>query len=143
MTAPSHPTEPAPGNGLGAPESFQDPDPGTERRPGGDFGPQTGTQSLDFDGCNRDCRIKGAHTFVWGCCEHAPKPEPTVSISVVYQDTDGYPSIGFDTYTVDQLAELIEPALRDSIIPVHADCLGDLARTAAEAIIHRHDKEQQ
>jgi hypothetical protein len=47
VTAPSHPTEPAPGNGLSAPEGFQNPDPGTERRPGGEFGPQTGAEGRE------------------------------------------------------------------------------------------------
>lgn len=85
----------------------------------------------DFDGCNRDCRIKGAHTLVWGGCEHAPRPEPTVSMSVVYRDTDGHNSIGFDTYTVPELARLIEPAVGDPL----------KAAAAAHAIVHRHDKE--
>jgi hypothetical protein len=97
----------------------------------------------DFNGCNRDCRIKGAHTLIWRLCEHAPKPEPTVSMSVVYQDTDGHPSIGFDTFTVPELAELITAALRASTLPVNGDDLVDIGTVAAHAIVHRNDKEQR
>jgi hypothetical protein len=95
----------------------------------------------DFDGCHRACRRAGVHSLIWGGCEHAVPPEPTVSMSVVYTDTDGHQSIGFDQYTAAELAAVIEPALRASDIPVHADHLGDLAHTAAEAIIHQHGKE--
>jgi hypothetical protein len=113
----------------------------------------------DFDGCNRDCRIKGAHTLVWRLCEHAPKPEPTVSMSVISQDTDGHPSIGFDEYTVQQLADLIEPALRAVAVRLGPNALAalgrgetvglsggeyaDLARQAAHTIIHRNDQDQR
>lgn len=90
----------------------------------------TTDQTADFDGCNRRCRLAGAHTLAWGECEHAPKPEPTVSLSRVYTDTDGYPSIGFDAYTVPELARLIEPALGDPL----------KAAAAARRIVHRHDE---
>jgi hypothetical protein len=46
VTAPSLDPEPAPRTALNAPESAQDPVSGTERRPGGEFGPQTGAQSF-------------------------------------------------------------------------------------------------
>jgi hypothetical protein len=65
----------------------------------------------DYDGCRRPCAQSGQHTFIPGECEYAPEPEPTVSISRVYTDTDGQQSIGFDTYTLQGLAELIEDAL--------------------------------
>lgn len=90
-------------------------------------------------GCARGCSEQ--HTYRYGRCALGVPPEPTVSLSRVFTAADGHPAIGFDTYTVEQLAELIEPALRDSSIPFHADYLGDLASTAAEAIIHRHAKE--
>jgi hypothetical protein len=86
-------------------------------------------QNTDYDGCNRRCRLAGAHTLAWGECEHAPQPEPTVSLSCVYTDTDGHPSIGFDTYTVPELARLIEPVLGDPL----------KAAAAARRIVHRHD----
>lgn len=67
----------------------------------------------DFDGCTRDCRTAGRHTLVWGRCELAEPPEPTVSMSRVYADTDGGQSIGFDVYTADELAQkVIGPALQ-------------------------------
>lgn len=75
----------------------------------------------------------------YGGCDHADRPEPTVSMSKVYTDSDGFPSIGFDQYTVAQLAELIEPALRDADVEVTADYFPDLALAAARAIVHRND----
>ncbi|MFF7147527.1 hypothetical protein ACFZAO_05570 [Streptomyces griseoaurantiacus] len=110
-----------------------------------------------FDGCGRRCRKSLTHTLVYGECEHAPKPEPTVSMFHVYTDTDGYPSIGFDSYTVQQLADLIEPALRRVSVRLGPNALAmlqrgetvglsggeyaDLAREAAHAIVHRNDPE--
>lgn len=54
------------------------------------------TDQPDFDGCRRACRLAGAHTLVWGECEHAPetsRPEPTISIARVEPLHDGYPGI--------------------------------------------------
>jgi hypothetical protein len=110
----------------------------------------------DFDGCNPECRKSRKHTLRWGGCEHAPKPEPTVSMSKIYMDPeDGYPSIGFDAYTAAELAELIEPALRTINIRLGPNALALLERgqtvslsageyvsmalAAADAIIHRND----
>lgn len=109
----------------------------------------------DFDGCGRKCRLARKHTLTWGECEHASKPEPTVSLSKIFKDTDGYPSIGYDSYTVQQLAELIEPALRNVQVRLGPNALAmlqrgeavglsggeyaDLAREAAYAIVHRND----
>ena len=112
----------------------------------------------DFDGCNRECRKAGAHTLRWGGCERAPEPEPTVSMSMIYKDPeDGYPSIGFDSYTVAGLADLIEPALRRVHARIGPNALAmlhrgetvalsggeyaDLAREAAHAIVHRNDEQ--
>lgn len=108
-----------------------------------------------FDGCGRRCRKNLAHTLVYGECEQAPPPEPTVSMSKIFKDTDGYPSIGFDAFTVQQLADLIEPALRRVALRLGPNALAmlqrgetvslsggeyaDLAREAAHAIVHRHD----
>ncbi|MDX3637792.1 hypothetical protein PV728_47990 [Streptomyces europaeiscabiei] len=92
----------------------------------------------DFDGCRRTCRQKGAHTRVWGECEHGVKPEPTVRLSRVYTDTDGFPSIGFDSYTVAQLGELITAGLRASDLPVNGDDLVDVGLVAAHAIFNRN-----
>jgi hypothetical protein len=84
----------------------------------------------DFDGCRRACRLAGAHTLVYGECEQAPEPEPTVSLPRVYTAADGRPSIGFDAYTVPQLARLIEAAVGDPL----------RAAAAARAIVHRNDE---
>lgn len=113
------------------------------------------SEPADFDGCNSECRKAGKHTLNWGRCEHAIPPEPTVSMSVVYDDTDGHKSIGFDTYTVPQLAELIEPALRTIKICIGPNArallergqevrlsageYASLALAAADAIVHRND----
>ncbi|MFJ3141672.1 hypothetical protein ACIPJM_04375 [Streptomyces halstedii] len=91
--------------------------------------------TTDFDGCRRTCRIKDQHTLVWGECEHAAQPEPTVSMSKIYTDSDGHPSIGFDRYTAQQLADLIEPALRKASLAGGYD---RLALAAAYQIIHRN-----
>lgn len=93
----------------------------------------------DFDGCNSECRHAGQHTLRWGGCEHAAEPEPTVSMSVVYRDHDGQNSIGFDSYTVPQLGELITAGLQASDLPVNGDDLVDVGLVAAHAIIHRND----
>ena len=98
----------------------------------------------DFDGCHRACRVKAAHSLIWGGCEHAIPPEPTVSMSMVYTDSeDGYPSIGFDAYTVAELGELITAGLRASDLPVNGDDLVDVGLVAAHAIIHRNDKPKE
>jgi hypothetical protein len=113
------------------------------------------TDLTDFDGCGRKCRLTGKHTLVWGECEHASKPEPTVSLSKIFKDTDGYPSIGYDEYTVQRLADLIEPALRNVQVRLGPNALAmlqrgetvslsggeyaDLAREAAYSVVHRND----
>lgn len=105
----------------------------------------------DFDGCMRACRKQGKHTRVWRECEFGIRPEPTVSMSKVYVDTDGHNSIGFDIYTAEQLAEdVIEPALRgirmqlgsegEVIRPFeHEESGMEVARWIARAIIRRND----
>lgn len=103
----------------------------------------TGQVEPDFDGCHRTCRIKGAHSLIWGGCEHAVPPEPTVSLSVTYTDHNGHPSIGFDTYTVQQLAGLITPALCTGDagwpIPFDEQAGHTVALRVAHAIVHRND----
>ncbi|WP_328545384.1 hypothetical protein [Streptomyces europaeiscabiei] len=94
----------------------------------------------DFDGCRRTCRQKGTHTRVWGDCEHGVEPEPTVRLSRVYTEADGFRSIGFDSYTVQQLAELIERGMRGAGVRVSAGRYGDLAHAAAVEIATRHRK---
>lgn len=109
-----------------------------------------------FDGCGRICRKTFTHTLVWGECEYAPQPEPTVSMSHVFTDIDGQKSIGFDSFTVEQLADLIEPALRRVTVRLGPNAIAmlqrgetvglsggeyaDLAREAAHAIVHRNDE---
>jgi hypothetical protein len=112
-----------------------------------------------FDGCGRRCRKTLAHTLVYGECEHAPLPEPTVTMSRVFTDTDGHKSIGFDSFTVQQLADLIEPAMRRVTVRLGPNALAmlqrgesvdlsggeyaDLAREAAHAIVHRNVEESR
>lgn len=112
----------------------------------------------DFGGCHRECRKRGKHSRVWGGCEFGIRPEPTVNMSVVFTDTDGHPSIGYDSYTTEQLAgDIIEPVLRNLRMTVGADRLAELnqgktirpfadeesgmgvARLIAKAIVHRND----
>lgn len=115
------------------------------------------TEAEDFDGCRRLCRTKGKHTLIIGACARAPKPEPVVSMSKIFVADDGYPAIGYDSYTVQELADLIEPALRQVQINLGPNALtmlqrgetvglsggeyADLAREAAHAIVYRHDRE--
>jgi hypothetical protein len=99
------------------------------------------TNQEDFDGCYRKCRVQGKHSLEYGRCEHADKPEPTVSMSKAFIGTDGHPSIGFDQYTVQQLAdELIEPALRLVGLRLPDGEFSILARAASYAIVHRNDE---
>lgn len=103
---------------------------------------------VGIDGCSRPCHTAilagGDHTRRWGDCIHGVPPEPKVSMSKVYMDTDGYPSIGFDSYTEQELADLIEPAMRG--LKIHTDLWDfeyrNLARAAAHAIIHRNDEDR-
>ncbi|MFJ1560594.1 NUDIX domain-containing protein [Streptomyces mirabilis] len=64
-------------------------------------------------------------------------------MSVVYKDTDGYPSIGFDTYTVEQLADLIADAFVSpepgTMLPLDRAAANGFALHAAKAIVHRND----
>jgi len=112
----------------------------------------------DFDGCGRKCRLAQKHTLTWGECERAPVPEATVSLSKIFRDGDGYPSIGYDSYTVQELADLIEPALRKVQIRLGPNALAmlqrgetvglsggeyaDLSYEAAYAIVHRNDRQK-
>jgi len=112
----------------------------------------------DFDGCRRECRKRGEHTRIWGECEFGIRPEPTVNMSKVYTADDGYPAIGYDSYTAEQLAEdIIEPTLRgirmhvgsenaqkiamgQPIRPFEDEESGmEVARWIARAIIRRND----
>jgi hypothetical protein len=92
-------------------------------------------------GCAPDCTHQ--HTYTWGRCALAPasaKPEAAVSMSKVYTDPeDGLPSIGYDSYTVPELGELITAGLRASDLPVNGDDLVDVGLVAAHAIVHRND----
>lgn len=116
------------------------------------------TDDTDFDGCHRECRVKGKHSRVWGGCEFGIKPEPTVSMSKVYTAGDGYPSIGYDSYTVDQLTDLIEPALKGLTVRLGPNSsaavqrgepfrlsggeMWAVARQAAHAIVHRNNPDR-
>lgn len=93
--------------------------------------------AADFDACGRACRRRRAHTYRWGTCAHAAEPEPTVSISRMFTAADGYPSIGFDRYTAAQLADRIEPALREVRIRIGLDGgeYAALALAAAQVLI--------
>lgn len=83
----------------------------------------------DWTGCNAECRMAGKHSLRWGGCEFASSPPPTVSISRAYTDAaDGQRSICFDTVTVHELAELIEPALRTVAIRLGPNALAMLGR---------------
>lgn len=112
----------------------------------------------EFDGCSRTCRKMARHTMVEGQCEHAPRPEPSVSMSKIIRGPDGFDAISFDTYTIDGLAaDVIEPALRgirmslgpdmteaalrgESILPFGEEGSGlEVARWIARAIIRRND----
>jgi hypothetical protein len=109
----------------------------------------------DFDGCNITCRTAGKHTQVHGSCERAVAPEPTISLLVTVPGVDDMPAIAFDTYTVEGLADLIEPAVRNVRIQLGPNSLAAirngntltltsgevraLALEAAHAIIHRND----
>jgi hypothetical protein len=103
-------------------------------------------QLQDFDGCNPECRKPRVHTLRWGGCEHAQPPEPTVSMSCVYEAADGHPVIGSDTYTAQQLADLITPILLadqpDRVLPYGEEHARALALNVAKAIIGRNDTPQ-
>jgi hypothetical protein len=74
------------------------------------------TDQLDFDGCSRSCRPRKKprkHTFVWGQCAHAERPEQRINIGPrVFKAEDGEMSIGYETFTLTQMADKVEAALR-------------------------------
>lgn len=148
---------------AGEPENGQDGTAGREAAPGRPARrripmPPPDDQGRAFDGCNRECWKAGAHTLTWGLCAHAVEPPLTVGMSVVYIDPeDGQPSIGFDRFTVAELAELIEPALREVGIrlgpievamhqsgrelPLPAEQCARLALAAAAAIVTHSNRD--
>ncbi|MEV8523189.1 hypothetical protein AB0451_03375 [Streptomyces sp. NPDC052000] len=70
--------------------------------------------------------------------------EPAVTMASDYTADSGQFVIDLETYSTPQLADLIEPALREVAIRLGPDALSgreyaDLARAAAHAIIHRRD----
>ncbi|MET9222388.1 hypothetical protein ABZX65_26990 [Streptomyces sp. NPDC003300] len=111
-------------------------------------------ESADFDGCSRDCRTSGVHTLTWGRCEYAAEAEPAVTLMRTRLMDDGMPAIVGDRLTVTELADLIEPALRqvrvhfgpNALAMLHrGEAVGlsggeyaDLARAAAEAVAQPH-----
>lgn len=108
----------------------------------------------DFTGCRRECAKRDEHTRVFGECEFGIRPEPTVSMSHIFKAADGHNSIGFDEYTLQELADLIEPALRQVNIHLGPNSLAlvmrgepvrlsggevaELARMVAHAVLHRN-----
>lgn len=87
----------------------------------------------DFDGCSRQAcwpRNKPRkHTLAWGDCAHATEHEPRINIGPrPYLAADGEMSIGYDTYTVTELADKVEAALRT--VPIR---LGPNALTILQA----------
>lgn len=43
----------------------------------------------DFDGCMRECRIRGKHTLKWGSCEHGVRPAPRLGFFRTKIGADG------------------------------------------------------
>lgn len=70
------------------------------------------TTQPDYDGCSRDCRIRGSHTLAWGSCAHATEPEPTVMFLRHFTASDGEPALDTVTITVSDLADELEDVLR-------------------------------
>lgn len=70
------------------------------------------TDQPDFDGCHRQCRTTGAHTLVWGGCEHATPPEPAVTVMRVRHLSDGAPGLVCESIPVTAMAARIEALLR-------------------------------
>lgn len=66
----------------------------------------------EFDGCSRACRKAGAHTLTWGACEHAPEPEPRLTVARHVIAGDGDPSIATESIPLGELAARIERVLR-------------------------------
>lgn len=73
----------------------------------------------DFDGCSSSaCRPRNKpwkHTLQWGLCAHAPestRPQPTISLLGVFTAEDGNKSIGTTSFTVMEMADKVEAALR-------------------------------
>lgn len=103
-------------------------------------------------GCRRSCTEQ--HTYVWGECALAPesaRPEPSVTLMRVRPDVDGEMSIVGQSFTVPELADRIEKALRTVRITLGPNSLKliqdghrmpltdgeyrDLALTAAAAVV--------
>lgn len=85
----------------------------------------------DFDGCGLSCRPRKGpwrHTRVWGECEHAVPPEPTVQLLGVFTAEDGEKSIGTTSFTVTEMADKVEAALRTVEVRLGPNALAILER---------------
>lgn len=69
-----------------------------------------------FDGCSRVCRKSGQHTYTWGMCEHAPEPEPHLTIARHVIADDGYPSIVMERVPLAELSARMSDAIHAAII---------------------------
>lgn len=94
----------------------------------------------DFYGCRRACRKAGGHTKTPGECVAGPLVNRTVSISRHAIDGDGYPIIVLDSYTWQELTDLIVPKLK-YLIDGHGDKISPeaLAGHVASTIISREE----
>jgi hypothetical protein len=54
-------------------------------------------------GCSRTCR--DGHTRKWGGCAYGIEPAPTLQRSEVLLGADGYPSLVYQSLTVEQVAD--------------------------------------
>jgi hypothetical protein len=88
-----------------------------------------------FDGCSRVCRKSRQHTYTWGMCEHAPEPEPHLSVARHIVAGDGHPSIAMEGIPLSELADRIESALRSA----PAGEYSAMALTAAQSLIGPRD----
>lgn len=73
---------------------------------------ENSVNELNYDGCARTCRVRGAHTLRFGSCEHAPDPEGAVTFLRPFTAADGQPALGTMTLTVGDLARDLELILR-------------------------------
>lgn len=86
----------------------------------------------DYDGCSLACRPRNkpwGHTAVWGECAYAEKPETRINVGPrAFRAADGEMSIGYDTYTVTEMADKVEAALRTVHVRLGPNALGILER---------------
>lgn len=95
-----------------------------------------------FDGCRRACAQKQKHTKVPGECAATPPPEKRISVSRPDVGPDGHPIVVLDSFTQQELADLVRPKIAYLLKHHGPHVTADmLAGHVASTLVHRTGKD--